>query len=127
VGLDLKPGSTQTLKTAIELASETGAAVTAVHALADGVIVPGMGDTQLQEMLIEAARAELCSIQKDAGSVVETVIEIGRPAALIHTVALHQRADLVVIGRESDRTILGRIRANANAVIHEAPCPVLSL
>jgi nucleotide-binding universal stress UspA family protein len=125
--VDLKPSCRWTLEVAVQMARDTGAKVTAVHALAEGVVVPEMADNQLQEMLLEAARAELAAMQLGAGTDVEAVVQVETPARLIRAVALEKRADLIVIGRESERGFLGALRANANAIIREAPCPVLSL
>ena len=36
-------------------------------------------------------------------------------------------ADLVVIGRHTDDSILGRLTTHAYAIVRESPCPVLSV
>jgi nucleotide-binding universal stress UspA family protein len=46
---------------------------------------------------------------------------------LIRRVAVEQGADLVVIGRHSDHSLLGRLTAQAYSIVRESPCPVLSL
>jgi nucleotide-binding universal stress UspA family protein len=46
---------------------------------------------------------------------------------MVRNVAMRKRADLVVIGRGCIQNGRGRLRANAYAIIREAPCPVLSV
>ena len=90
------------------------------------MIIPGIPDAQLEELLIEGAKEQLAAIQSNAGTAIEAVIEIGSPAALIRDVCLRNRADLVVIGRNHDHSLLGRAKGNTSSIIREAPCPVLS-
>ena len=125
VGLDLEPRCKSTLEAAIQLGQKTGAAVIVVHAVAEGVIIPGMAAAQLKQLLIEGAKEQFAAIYSNAGPAVAAVIEIGSPAALVRNVCLRKRADLVVIGRNHDHSLLGR--ASTSSIIREAPCPVLSL
>ena len=62
-----------------------------------------------------------------AGLKAETVMESGSPAKLVHRVAAEWGADLVVIGRHTDDSILGRLTTHAYAIVRESPCPVLSV
>lgn len=127
VAIDPDKGARETLDAALAIAKNVGATVDIVTAVAEGVIAPGMADVQLEELLIEGTREQLAKLQFEAGSEVGTVIEIGSPAKLVRATALSKRADLVVAGRGSVHTTLGRLRANSYAIIREAPCPVLSL
>jgi len=127
VGLDLRPESKKTLEAAIQLGLDSGATVSVVHAVTEGFVVPGMAKTQLEEIVLEGARAQFESIRTNAGATVEAIIEIGNPAALIRTVSLAKRGDLVVIGRTCGHGLLSRLNDTTNSIIREAPCPVLSL
>ncbi len=126
VGLDLKQDCVQPLRVALQLARDTGAAVSAVHAVAPGMMIPGMPGKKLEELLIEGARTRFASMQFDGCHALETVFEIGSPAALIRSVCLAKRADLVVIGR-TGHNLPERMNDFTNSIIREAPCPVLSL
>jgi nucleotide-binding universal stress UspA family protein len=42
-------------------------------------------------------------------------------------VASRRGADLLVIGRGSESGLLGRLRANAYAILRESPCPVVTI
>jgi nucleotide-binding universal stress UspA family protein len=55
------------------------------------------------------------------------VVEEGTPSRIVAGVAARQDADLVVIGRSPAEGFLGRLRANAYAIVSDSPCPVVSL
>jgi len=42
-------------------------------------------------------------------------------------VAASRRADLLVIGRGAESGLVGRLRANAYAILRESPCPVATI
>jgi hypothetical protein len=71
-------------------------------------------------------RSPQCGAQelKVAG---EVVIESGYAPVVVSKVALWLRADLLVIGRGRESVLLGRLRANAYAIVRESPCPVVTI
>jgi nucleotide-binding universal stress UspA family protein len=69
----------------------------------------------------------LDTIQAEAGSKVDVILRLGKPAQVIHDEARNQKADLVVVGRGVIQKALGRLRSTAYAIIREAPCPVISV
>jgi len=81
----------------------------------------------LQELLVEAARAENVQIQETPRIAIRPEGEGGDVAEGIRDLALRNRADLVVIGRGAIRTGLGRLYAHSYDIIRESPCPVLSV
>jgi nucleotide-binding universal stress UspA family protein len=127
--LDLKPESRHTLEFAIEMASESEASIELVHIAPEGEIGPVHVESRLHELLIETARREMVKIQEAAGAPhVQMVLAGGSVADMVRDVAVQKRADLVVIGRGNiQEGIRGRLRANAYAILREAPCPVLSV
>jgi nucleotide-binding universal stress UspA family protein len=50
-----------------------------------------------------------------------------RNGAVVHTAAVEQDADLVVIGRGVLKEALGRLRSNGYSIIRDSPCPVISI
>jgi nucleotide-binding universal stress UspA family protein len=124
--VDLKPESRHTLEVAIALATDADATLEVVHVPAD-TVSPDAAEQRLQDMLIEAARAEKVDILEvprisagpDGGG--------SDVAAGVRDLALRNRADLVVIGRGAIRTGLGRLYAHSYDIIRESPCPVLSV
>src|SRR5580700_4945539 len=127
--LDLKPESLHTLEFAIELAAESDASVELIHVAPEGEIGPIQPESRIHELLIETARSKLVKIQEEAGAVdVEAVLAGGSVADMVRDLAVKKRADLVVIGRGCiHKGLAGRLRANAYAILREAPCPVLSV
>ncbi len=126
--LDLKPESRHTLEFAIEIAANNEASIELLHVAPEGEIEPVQTESRLQELLIETARSKLVKIQEAAGTDVEMVLAGGSVADMVRDVAIRKRADLVVIGRGCIRQgVGGRLRANAYAILREAPCPVLSV
>ncbi|PYT19848.1 MAG: hypothetical protein DMG58_35355 [Acidobacteria bacterium] len=51
----------------------------------------------------------------------------GEVAHVIRCAAQRLRADLVIIGRNSENGLVGRLRANAYSIIRQSPCPVASV
>jgi nucleotide-binding universal stress UspA family protein len=126
--LDLKPESRHTLEFAIDMAADTSATVELVHIAPEGEIEPLKSESRLHELLIDTARRKLVKIQEEAGAKdVEMVLAGGSVADMVRSVATKKRADLVMIGRGCIQHGTGRLRANAYAIIREAPCPVLSV
>jgi nucleotide-binding universal stress UspA family protein len=125
--LDLKPESRQTLAVALQLAAEAGATVELVHAAPEGEISPLNPESRMQELLTDAARAQLVKVHDDVGADVEVVTDGGNVAKLVRSVALRKRVDLIVIGRGRSQGALGQLKTNVYSIIREAPCPVLSV
>jgi len=126
--LDLKAESRHTLEFAIEIAAQSDASIELLHVAPEGEIEPLQTESRLQELLIETARSKLVKIQEAAGVDVEMVLAGGSVADMVRDTAMKKRADLVVIGRGGiQQGIGGRLRANAYAILREAPCPVLSV
>jgi nucleotide-binding universal stress UspA family protein len=126
--LDLKPESRHTLEFALEMAADSEATLEVLHVAPEGETEPLPRESRLQQLLEEAARTKLLKIQEEAGARdVETVLAGGSVADMVRSVAAKKRADLVVIGRSHVQHGTARLRANAYAVIREAPCPVLSI
>jgi nucleotide-binding universal stress UspA family protein len=125
VGVDLAARTGEVLAAARELGAEEITVVHAMPVVADGV-QPSM-DPSWQMALQAAVTTTLQEAMEKAGLTAKTVIEAAGPAQLIHRVAAEQGADLVVIGRHSDHSLLGRLTAQAYSIVRESPCPVLSL
>jgi nucleotide-binding universal stress UspA family protein len=126
--LDLKAESRHTLEFAIEIAAQSDASIELLHVAPEGEFEPLQTESRLQELLIETARSKLVKIQEAAGVDIEMVLAGGSIADMVRDTAMKKRADLVVIGRGGiQHGIGGRLRANAYAILREAPCPVLSV
>jgi nucleotide-binding universal stress UspA family protein len=67
---------------------------------------------------------ELCGAVKPPW---KAQIEFGDAPGVVADVAERLGADLLVIGRSHEAGIAGRLRANAYAIVREAPCAVVSV
>lgn len=126
--VDAMPQDVRTVKWAVELGKGEGAEVRLVHALA--AVPPdcrSYGGETLRDCLYQAAAGQLERLQQEAGTELDTTIEEGSPANVVHKMALDWESDLVVIGRGAIQRPLGRLRSNAYAIIRESPCPVISV
>ena len=108
--VDLGPRSDSVLGWGAALAKEFQAAVTVLHVASDP---DAMG--QLQKAM------EAVGIQAKA------LVTEGDPHKVVAATAADLQADLVIIGRGTATSTLGRLRAQAFGIIREAPCPVLSV
>lgn len=83
-------------------------------------------DEDFHRALVESARAALRKLQHQAGTDVEVCLEGGDVSTVVRAVALHQDADLAVIGRGKQHETFGRLPSNSYAIIRHSPCPVIS-
>ena len=127
--LDLNQGSREILCWAARFAAEFGAEVTLVHALGvpparlDGIYF----DPAWTADLSASARAQLTALSDELHVPAEVLVEAGDAAGSVRAAAESIGADVVVIGRGHPHSALGRLRANAYAIIRESPCPVIAV
>ena len=126
--VDFDQNSLMALRTASELAQERGATVRVLHVVptpaGPEVALPfGKLETEARAKLEKLARREI-----GAKADYEVEVMIGDPKIEILQLAKRLRADLIVMathGRKGFRHIvLGSV---AEAVVREAPCPVLTV
>jgi nucleotide-binding universal stress UspA family protein len=75
----------------------------------------------------EEARAKINAMQREAGVDAPVRIAVGQIADTVTEEARQEGADLILIGRGSLQSPLGRLRTHAYGIIHKSPCPVLSV
>jgi nucleotide-binding universal stress UspA family protein len=126
--LDETPESVALLEWAGDFAQRMDAALKLVHVvppLTHWITVPGQHD--LQRQIVDQAHAKIESLRRDS-SVRGTVrIVVGQVADAIAKEVGREAADLVIIGRGSLKSSLGRLRTQAYSVILKSPCPVISV
>ena len=127
--IDLGPHSTQTLGWASQLAAEFNAKLNLVHVIT--ALNPRTEDyyfaPEWRKYLIEQARADLNSLQQAAGTKLEVELEMGDVAQAVCEAAKLNQADLIVVGRGSIVSTLGRFRTHTYTIIRDSPCPVVSV
>jgi nucleotide-binding universal stress UspA family protein len=99
-----------------------------VHAVAgaDGMWTE-QSDPSMYEFLFHAARERLAKLQTEAGTDLDIRLMGGSVGSAVREAAVDYDADLIVIGRGTIQSSLGRLKNNASAIIHAAPCPVISI
>jgi nucleotide-binding universal stress UspA family protein len=75
----------------------------------------------------EEARAKIESLRQAARVELPLRVAVGEVATTITEEARQERADLVIIGRGSLQSSLGRLRTHAYGIIQKSPCPVVSV
>jgi nucleotide-binding universal stress UspA family protein len=111
------------------MAGEFKSDVAVVHAIPSSLA--SMGDdydgSEWSVRLASAARERIICLLETAGSQGEVYIEAGDAPAAVSEAARRLHADLLVIGRGSGSGLVGRLRANAYAILRESPCAVVSI
>ena len=127
--IDLVRDRWATLEWAGRFAREFGAELTIVHVLPESFIQLGgvYFDPEWRNQAAAAARDHIVRLQEDLHTAGEVLIEIGDVPLAVSDVASRREADLVVIGRGRESGLLGRLRANAYAILRESPCPVVTI
>ena len=81
----------------------------------------------LQEQVRETAQATMASIHSQSGISAPRRVAVGEIVPTILETALQEDADLIVIGRGTLQSTLGRLRTHAYGIIERSACPVLSV
>lgn len=124
--VDTNPRDVHVIRWAADFGKERGAEVQLVHAI-QGADPEQVDTAAFYAFLTGFAKRELAKMQTEAGTAFEVSVPSGTPAQVIHSAALEQDADLVVIGRGVLKNALGRLRSNAYSIIRDSPCPVISI
>lgn len=128
VAADLDGRASKLIAAGNSIAKAFGAELHVVHASpSDGA---GAAEYMDPAWRLEIARLMQTRIEqtvKDAGATAEVHVIPGEAAKVVRQVAENLQADLVILGRHTDKSLLGRLRTHSYAIIREAPCPVLSL
>lgn len=119
--VDLGEHSVQVVDWAARCAREFGAQLHLLHT------VNPLGSVEDPVFLKEAARLKLEKLKLQAHREAEIAVAGGEPDKVLASMALERHADLVVIGRSTHDTPLGRLRTMAYSIIRQAPCPVVSV
>jgi len=97
-------------------------------------VVPSISDwlalaseRELQEEVREAGRDQIQALQKTASVNAPLRVAVGQIVDSVTEEARQENADLLIIGRGSLPSSLGRLRTHAYGIIQKSPCPVLSV
>lgn len=124
--IDFGPDTGAVLEWAANFAQEFGAALTIVYAIPDyygGIYF----DAEWRTEMSRNAREQIAALQGELPIHAEVSIETGDIPAAVSSAAQQGNADVLVIGRGRASGALGRLRANAYAILRESPCPVVTV
>ena len=126
--IDLGPQSHAVLEWAAGFAHEYGADLDIVHAVPTSTVSVGgfYFDPEWRIHVVNEARDRISYFQENLGVAGRVLVETGEVAPAVWEAAAKSNADLVVIGR-GHAGVMGRLRANAYAIIRESPCPVAAI
>jgi nucleotide-binding universal stress UspA family protein len=126
--VDGTPKTAALIKWAAEFCQTVGADLKLLH------VVPPLSDwlaleseREIQEQVREEARAKIDAMRKSVGVDARVRIAVGQIADTVTEEARQEQADLIMIGRGTLPSTLGRMRTHAYGIIQRSPCPVLSV
>jgi nucleotide-binding universal stress UspA family protein len=128
--IDLTPEGDLILQWAADLASELQARLIVAHAMPSLQYQPEAYflEAHMRRSLIGDAHAKILRVlQGSRMPGAEVRVEGGRVSTVVRSLAEDSRADLLIIGRASNRGVRGRLRTHSYALIRESPCPVISI
>jgi nucleotide-binding universal stress UspA family protein len=127
--VDLGIQSLPVLRWGAAMAQEFGAHLLILHAIPAATANVGgfYFDPEWRLQWEKDVRERISQLQDELKVQGELHIETGDVPAAVSDAARHLRADLLVIGRSHGSGPLGRLRANAYAILRDSPCPVVSI
>jgi nucleotide-binding universal stress UspA family protein len=113
---------------AVGFSGKMGASLKLLHAvppISDWLAIPS--ERELQEEVQREAEKKLEEVRAEAGVNVPLRVSIGKVTDAVVEAAREEKADLLIIGRGSAQSALGRLRTHVHGIIQQSPCPVLSV
>ena len=132
LAVDLTEDALEIARRARALAAALGAGIELLHVV-EFVPVEPMGETlmasvQIQEELLERARARLNALADDLGLTgAPCRVESGNVKAEIVRVARERTVDLIVLGARERHGLSILVNLTEDTVLHAAPCDVLAM
>jgi nucleotide-binding universal stress UspA family protein len=128
--IDLGLHSEAVLRWAWSFAQAWGAGLHIIHAAppldetsADGGLYPA----NLRQTVNEAKTEQIEKLLASIGAEARVDVDCADTIDFVSSVADEILADLLVIGRSMDDSLIGRLRTHSLGMIRESPCPVISI
>jgi nucleotide-binding universal stress UspA family protein len=128
--VDRTPERDLILRWAADLASDLEARLVVAHAIPSLQFHPETYflEADMRRSLIGDAQAKISRVLQDSPMPgAEVRVEGGNVSTVVRSVVEDNRADLLIIGRASNRGMMGRLRTHSYSLIRESPCPVISI
>jgi nucleotide-binding universal stress UspA family protein len=128
--IDLAPHSESVLRWAADFAKAWGADLHVIHAGPPIPAVPVDGHAEPSDLHRNVNQSRLEQVQSmlaEIGAEARVDVDFGEPSDLVPSVAKDIAADILVIGRSMDDSLIGRLRTHSQAIIRDSPCPVISI
>lgn len=112
---------------ASEFSKRMDAAMKLLHVvppISDWLAIPS--ERELQEQVREEARGQLGQLLRAACIEAPLRVAVGKITETVTEEARQEGAGLLVIGRGSAHSALGRLRSHTYGIVQQSPCPVLS-
>lgn len=122
------PGAAYLIRWAAGFCEKTGAALKLVYAVppvSDWLAIPS--ERELQEEVRREGEKKLEAVRAEAGVDAPCHVVIGKVTDVVVETARQENADLLIIGRGSAQSTLGRLRTHVYGIVQQSPCPVLSV
>lgn len=133
VAVDLSKEAEQILKKAQKIAKQYDARISVIHVVEPVVIettfdITPTVDLEIENDLIERSKNYINTLQSNLGMTIDEIfIPVGSTKHEIHAAAKSQNADLIIVGSHGRHGVSLLLGSTANAVLHGAPCDVLSV
>ncbi len=126
--VDGGPRTCELIQWAAKFSRQMGSELKLLHVVppvSDWLTLPS--ERELQEQVREEARRKIEEQKACAGIDVPLRVAVGPITETVAEEARQEAADLVVAGRGTLQSTLGRLRTHAYGIIQASPCPVLSV
>jgi nucleotide-binding universal stress UspA family protein len=128
--VDFREHSEAVLRWAADFAAAYQASLAFIHAAPALEVGGDAGETMVGEwrgLLIRGATQQAEELLARVGAKAELHIDSAPVTSYVPAAVRAFEADVLVIGRSGHEGLLGRLRANAYALIRESPCAVVSV
>ena len=128
--IDLGPHSEAVLRWAWGFAQAWDADLQVIHAAppVEGLPSNGPGSPlDMRETVNQVKTEQVQELMKTVGATGRIDVDCAETSDFISSVADEVVADVLVIGRSTDDSLIGRLRTHSMSLIRDSPCPVISI
>ena len=127
---DFSKGCHFTAKRAMEIAKETGARVSIIHAVEHlpSYAYSYLGSVDIETELVDEAKSTMAELGKELNiPESDQYIKVGSSKKLILDTAKELGVDLIIVGSHGRHGVSRLLGSTASAILHSAECDVLTI